>query len=210
MNKQELYIEKRKKVIRRRMETFNKSHPNTTIKLPKDTSNFFGCLTNCSICSECILTCCNTFPCNYSPYDFLDINNLEYMSSILDLGFLCISASNYHNVLIIRPRGIHDSSRVVSMYKDYGRHLTNPCILQNSRGCMFSSFNRPSEGLLYIPITEEDHIEAYPEQILEEEYMPYQESLQKLHDKYYYTEVPKVKPTKKQVRLLTRKIAGYK
>lgn len=210
MNKEELYIEKRKRVIRRRIEAFNRVHPHTPLTLPQVTTNFFYSLTNNKACSKCTARCCISFPCAYSPNDFLDLNDLEYMSSILDLGLLCISETSYRSCRIIRPRGLNDSNRVVSMYKDYCHNIINPCILQNAKGCMFSPFHRPSEGLLYIPITENDHIEAYNVDILEEEYMPYQESLQKLYDKYYYMEVPKAKPTKRQVRILTRKIMGYK
>lgn len=209
MNKEELYIENRKRVIRRRMEIFNKRHPLAPLTLPENTSGFFECLTNSAVCSGCTERCCVCFPCKYSPYDFLDLNDLEYMSSILDLGLLCISETNYTKLLIIRPRGLYDSPRIVSMYKDYSHNMINPCILQNTKGCMLSAYHRPSEGLLYIPITQNEHVDAYTERTLEEEYMPYQYSLKKLYDKYYHIEIPKEKPNKRQVRQLTRKIMGY-
>lgn len=209
MTKEEEYIAYRQKVVARNIANFNYKH-NMNLEFPSEPTAFFNSLCTSNVCATCKSRCCYSFPCKFSPHDFLDITDIDYMSSILDLGVLCIAESIHDKLLIVRPRGYHDSKRIVSKTFKYSIFRYNPCVLQSSTGCMLSAFYRPTEGLLYLPLSEHNHMIAYTERDLEKDYAPYQDSLIALYEKYYNKTIPIKKPSSALVRKLTRMMAGYK
>ena len=109
---------------------------------------------NNELCSKCKGACCRNFPCSFSPDDFVDINDIEYMKSVLDSGYFIISAfsiyespSRYELVYYIRCRGLMDDNTIVSTRSPY----ENECIFHNEKGCSLDFYSRPSEGALLIP-----------------------------------------------------------
>lgn len=210
MTIEENYINGRRKVIERKVSEFCYAHGGLPFSFPKDDDSFFSCFTDQEICATCSNCCCAVHPCKYSPYDFIDITDINYMSSILDLGLLCISESIDNGLLLIRPRGYADSDTLVSMFADYKSSFRNPCIMQSQTGCLLSKYHRPTEGLLYIPFSEYDHVVLYTERKIEKDYYPYQDALRSLYHKYRNVNMPIKAPTLNQVRSLTRKISGYK
>lgn len=104
-------------------------------------------------CIRCNGACCRNFPCSFSPDDFIDINNLEYMKKIIDTGYFIIANfPNYHSfnndiTYYIRPRGESDIESFVTSRIP----MNNECIFHNIDGCMLDFYTRPSEGALLIP-----------------------------------------------------------
>lgn len=202
MNAEESYALYHEKVIRYIINKSKENYP-----LPNSTSDFYTYLSGYKCCTHCDKCCCEHFPCKYSPYDFLDITNFDYMCGILDTGLLCISESINTKELIIRPRGINDSDSIVSLTASFPFWISrNPCLLLSSTGCMLPPEFRPSEGLLYIPKSTRDHISLYSEKDLEKDYEQYQDALKALYDKYSGKYMPKVS-SPSRVRKLTKHIS---
>ena len=143
------------------------------------------------LCSNCKGACCNDYPCPYSPNEFIDINDLDYMRSILDTGLVVIeyfdSIDRFFDDskpnLYIRPRGIKDKKIVNEEIFYY----ENSCLL-NDNGCYFDHVYRPIGGLLLVP--EENYYgldfchQYYNYKLLNQEWSMYQESLNILKEEY--------------------------
>lgn len=103
-----------------------------------------------SICEGCG-NCCKQFPCAFSPNDFLDINNLEYMLNILNTGLVVLAVSYNMKNVYLRPRGLADEKLISTILLDSKiANGDNPCILHTKNGCLLDPQYRPSEGLLYM------------------------------------------------------------
>ena len=130
------------------------------------------------ICKNCLQDscCCNKYPCIFSPKDFIDITDLEYMKKIIDTGLICISNYKKNNLLIVRPVG----KREICNNPNYNK---NTCIFYHYKtGCMLDFNIRPTQGLLFIP-QDNTCIDLYSSDEIEKEYKPYQDILKEL---YYY------------------------
>lgn len=144
-------------------------------------------------CQECCGGCCSTYPCVFSPKDFLDVSNIEYMEGILKTGLLTISLVKSRNTYnystyCLRIRGRSDSldnckSRIMSAYFDYRNHNKyNYCLLKDKeKGCMLPPEYRPSEALLYMPNDEgHRHRTMYTTRQIEDDWYEYQDILRLL------------------------------
>ena len=60
-------------------------------------------------CSVCKGGCCKSFPCTFSPEDFIDVTNIDYMKKLIETGVIVISPLNFMNdIYCIRARGFKD------------------------------------------------------------------------------------------------------
>lgn len=153
--------------------------------------------------------CCVHFPCKFSPKDFLDITNIDYMRNILNTGLICIgNTSKDSKTLILRPRGYEDKKNcIVSLFPFYFSLYDdelNPCVFRGDKGCLLDPEYRPSQGLLLVPVAKgkyiEKHFEMYDSYDCEEEYKQYQEYLEILYNEYKekYLPMPEF-PLKKDI-----------
>ncbi|MBR2603739.1 MAG: hypothetical protein IKE10_01765 [Bacilli bacterium] len=102
-------------------------------------------------CSVCKGGCCKSFPCTFSPEDFIDITNINYMKNLLETGVIVIAPLNImHDLYCIRVKGEKDLDSVVTGYTQ----KLNSCLLYTEKGCMLEYVFRPSEGLLLVPGSE--------------------------------------------------------
>ena len=179
-----------------------------------------------NICANCRGHCCQTYPCAFSPEDFIDINDMDYMRNILDLGLICISLTetDFGIFWYLRPMGIidclsNDNKSIVST-----KYTQNECcILRDSEtGCMLSATYRPREGLLHYPIPDNtyredfpkyymDHITWYTDQYKYREWKEYQKTLETLAREYRKgNRLEHIdEEFEQKVIRLTRRIAGY-
>lgn len=162
-----------------------------------------------SSCKKCG-ACCKQFPCAFSPNDFLDINNSEYMSNILNTGLVVLAVSYNRKNIYLRPRGFADEKLVSTILLDSNvANGNNPCILHTKNGCLLEPQYRPSEGLLYIH--RNYHIIMYTEDDYEREYDEYQESLFNLFYNYGNNYIAlNQESIEENVKKLTRGLCGYK
>ena len=65
------------------------------------------------MCKKCKNVCCKRFPCAFSPEEFLDLENTNYMLELLKTGLIILAPIN-KNILGIRARGIEDPSKIIS------------------------------------------------------------------------------------------------
>ena len=101
------------------------------------------------LCKTCKGACCKNFPCAFSPDDFADINDLDYMKKLLDTGYFVIdSFLSYNNekIYYLRLRGKKDKK--VILIKKY--IISNKCIF-HKRKCLLDFYIRPTGGALLIP-----------------------------------------------------------
>lgn len=158
-------------------------------EMTQNTVNLEKMFCNSKLCSSCG-ECCATAPCIFSPYDFLDIQNMEYMKNILNTGFLCISVSpNDDKTLILRPRGRKDTTSIYSWTSSSHNH----CILENGEGCMLPVQYRPFQGLMQIPYVRNGflfHKNLYSDDDLEYDYKPFQQLLKTLMYEYNSLPIP--------------------
>lgn len=161
-----------------------------------------------SMCQNCGM-CCNAFPCTFSPCDFLDINDMGYMRSILDTGLICISQMCWSDILVLRPRGVGDEGIVSLKWQIVFDESGNNSCLLNQKGCLLNPEYRPTEGLLYTPLESGDHVVKCTESQLAREYFPYQDAIGALADEYYFTKEV-CDASKENVQRLSRRMAGYK
>lgn len=216
MTKETIYIERRKKLLFEKCKKYD---------LIKEKLEIFG--ENVSLenifcdsekCSACKKKCCRQFPCLFSPDDFLDIHDLDYMKSILDLGILCISEEQigWISYLVIRPKNFMDNGMMVSFVNNSNTKHLNTCILfEPGKGCMLDSNYRPSEGLCYVPygnLTPYSCRSFYHEQQRKQEWLKCQDVLMKLIDEYKNVRIEENDDDilKEKVRLLEKRLAGYK
>ena len=204
------YEEKYKKHKREFVLKTIEFHNNTShepIEIKKDFQTYEDFLNTPEICAKCGGKCCQHYPCLFSPYDFLDVTNIEYMKRIIELGIICIAKSCYDNTLVLRPRGIKDKKKIVSTRLP----LNNRCILYSETGCMLSSDFRPSEALLYYAKSEDYHIPIYHTSDCTEDWQLFHDQMKILYYTYKYVNSPiRETPTESQVLKLTRRISGYK
>lgn len=104
--------------------------------------------TNNKLCKRCGGSCCKNYPCSFSPYDFIDINNFDYMKRILDTGYFVIDffTDKEKNIFYIRTRGLQDDGIVINH-----RSLENECVLHKNNKCELDYYSRPTGGALLIP-----------------------------------------------------------
>lgn len=194
MSKEREYLEHKKKTI---IEIFNSyNHCKGEYYKSKFEENDFDITkTFCSSgqCSKCG-KCCMRFPCVYSPHDFLDITDLDYMRKILDTGLVsivsCCKIDGFEGDFIIRNRGIFDSEFIA--FDNIGKDINNPCILHTEKGCMLPDVYRASEGLLYIREGEK-HIVLYDEKKYNSDYLwlGADDILRVLYNEYKLVKIPK-------------------
>ena len=211
MTKEEAYIKHKKKNIIRLVNKYNKraSHDNSfqINENNLDLENTFCNPKRCKGCGEC----CQKFSCVFSPGDFLNITDLDYMRNILNSGIVCISSTS-HGTLILRPRRKKDDKQIVSITTD-----SYSCLLHSSHGCLLPAAYRPSEGLLYYP-SKYGHIVMYEDEQTEDEYAEYQNILWELFHEYNDQVIPIdiiedesgfVHCTEEDARSLAKRLAGY-
>ena len=104
-------------------------------------------VTNKNLCKRCGGSCCKNYPCSFSPDDFVDINDFNYMKQILDTGFFVIDSfidyQNKKNTYFIRCRGSQDKKGIFCFNSPYG----NECLLLGENGF----YTRPTIGALLTP-----------------------------------------------------------
>ena len=207
MTYEEKYNLKRKKFLLKAIELYNITSNENKLDVNEKNFDIEKTINTPEICAKCGGKCCKHFPCLFSPYDFLDVDNIDYMTSILDTGLICIGQSCYDNNLVLRPRGLKDKPQIVSTRLP----LNNQCILYSEAGCMLSSNYRPAEALLYYAKSEDYHIPIYDTYECIEDWSMHQNILKELYNYYKNKKSPILyNPDPNQVLKLTRKIAGYK
>jgi hypothetical protein len=154
-------------------------------------------------CKACKGRCCETYPCILSPTEFIDINNIDYMKSVLDTGVLAIAPMNMaDSFYCIRPRGVKDLDTVTTGYV-VGE---NNCILQSKKGCVLDYLTRPSEGLLLIPGPSIKCFQLYTEEKIVNDWYNYQHLLSELRKYYKNKEIPKPEATEETARIYKLKL----
>lgn len=195
--------------------------------LPKLDDNIRLSVAFCTpnICANCKGRCCQSYPCAFSPNDFLNINDIDYMRNILDLGLICIALTENkfrEEYWYLRPMGIMDCLKPSIVNTDY--YTKGYCILKDSKvGCMLSAEYRPREGLIYYPIPDKkneslpghylDHMNWYTDEHKYKEWKEYQKILQTLAREYINKETVNDNDDEdfdQMVIKLTKRIAGYK
>ena len=132
-------------------------------------------------CAKCKGDCCKHFPCAFAPEEFLNLQDKDYIRSLLETGLIIISPRKKH-ILYIRPRGIYDPPRMVTNLVTE----PNPCALLRENGCILDHSFRPIGGLLTLPFCEcEEYYE--PKRITKDwsEYANYMNLLAKQCDNMY-------------------------
>ena len=141
------------------------------------------------VCKRCGGGCCQSFPCPFSPHDFVDINDEEYMHRVLNTGLLSVSRkffkeSSSDNFLLIRPMSYHDKGRVVSNNISQSTNNNTCRLFVKGKGCLLESDYRPTGGLLLLPFPFQECMNFYSTNDQRREWAPYQERLKEL-EKYY-------------------------
>ena len=162
----------------------------------------------CSECDKCKGDCCTNYPCTMSPREFIDIENINYMKSVLDTGVLTIAPSNMGcSFYIIRPRGIKDLDTIVTGYLE----SPNSCILQGPKGCILNPFFRPTDGLLLIPEENNGSIICEPHYgdfSIIEDWSKYQNLLKELIKIYRDVEIEKPEANEETAKRYTLALLG--
>ena len=170
----------------------------------------FSKILNNESCNKCKGCCCKNCPCGYSPREFTNLNDIDYMKDILDSGILCIDELILpftKPLLSIRIRGRSDNNIFMSNNFNY-----NECILLGKNGCRLNKDERPIEGLLLFPKDNAFGLgvcySMYDYNTKIEDWEKYQKSLKKLKE-YYINKVVPLKPvTDEDIKKLQYKIKG--
>lgn len=179
-------------------------------KIIKDKNIHLDKFLNKEKCNKCKGCCCKSCPCGYSPREFINLNDIDYMKNILDLGILCIDELVLPYTapfLTIRIRGKSDNNIFMS-----NNFKHNECILLSENGCMLSDEERPIEGLLLYPkdnafgLNECYSMYDYNTKI--NDWEKYQESLKILKEYYINRKVPIKSVTDEDIKALQYKIKG--
>ena len=169
-------------------------------------NNFFNNLKS-DICKNCIQgdCCCNKYPCIFSPNDFIDITNIDYMKSILDTGLIYVNIAKNSNFFTIRPIGKRE------IYSE-PRYQNNACVFYSIfTGCMLDDYMRPTQGLLLI--AQKDLFSKcnalYTKEDIYNDYKPYQDILKELY-RYQLSINHYIEPEEKEekVKQLVKRITG--
>lgn len=210
-NYEKIYLEQKKKNIINLVSQFKKKygHQAFPFELTQNTVNLEEVFCNSKMCSNCRGSCCCDAPCIFSPYDFLDICDIDYMKNILNTGLICISRSPYDDeTLILRPRGREDDNSIYSM--TYNR---NHCILENDKGCMLPVQYRPCQGILQVPFDDDGitkHLIMYPDYKAEHDYIPFQKVLETLIYEYRDKSIPNYEDRMEEsVKSLIKSLVRY-
>ena len=170
------------------------------------------CLDN-NYCAGCKGCCCSNCPCGFSPKDFIDVNDLDYMKTLLNTGLLAISPLDFSNqTLYIRSRGIKDLDTIVTGLVC----SNNSCLFSTYKGCMLDPYLRPSEGLLLLPnmVSYDMQLETchqvYTDSLMKSDWYPYQKALKELKSYYKNREIEKPEITDKVLEDYTYKLIGSK
>ena len=159
-------------------------------KISLDKENVFEKLQTTEVCKKCKGYCCTFFPKVFSPSDFLDLNDFEYLKSILDTGLINVQLID--EMWVLRPRGKIITNSIIS-YNEY----YNSCILYDSNiGCMLPVEFRPTGCLLFLigksktktPSCEK-HINLYSKELYLKDYEKYQNTLKKIYLEYYEKQI---------------------
>ena len=166
-------------------------------------------VTNDNLCRRCGGSCCKNYPCAFSPHDFVDINDFNYMKRILDSGFFVIDSfidyQNKKNTYYIRCRGSQDKKGIFNFNSPYG----NECLLLGDYGCLLDFYTRPSTGALLTPksnkVGRSVCTNEYSYKKHQEDWEKHQDIMLKLIDYYANTNrkmprVSKIKKLKKIIR----------
>ncbi|MBR4351162.1 MAG: hypothetical protein IKP98_02965 [Bacilli bacterium] len=164
----------------------------------------------CSECAKCKGNCCSNYPCTLSPREFIDINNIEYMKNVLDIGVLAIAPGNILcKYYIIRPRGSKDLDTIVTGYVE----APNSCILQGPKGCILDPLFRPTDGLLLMPERHYKEIKCVPhysEFKVMEDWLKYQDVLRELRKIYKDKEIDMPPANEETAKKYTLAMLGCK
>ena len=202
MTYEEKYILLRKKFILKTINIHNNTSSHQKFDINNLNFNIDEILGTPEICAKCGGACCKHYPCLFSTNDFLDVNDIDYMSRILDTGLVCIGQSCYDNNLILRIRGIKDKKSIVNTRLS----SENTCLLFGKEGCMLPSEFRPAEALLYYAQTIDYHISIYDTADCIEDWSIHQDVLKTLYEKYKRIKIPiPYNPTKEDAMKLTKK-----
>lgn len=213
MTGEEMYLDHKKKVMIGIIDNYNNRIGNLNwdkFKIDKDHFDLEKTLCTPQICKDCG-KCCLRFPCVFSPYDFLDLHDLNYMRNILNTGIICISKNKKWDTLILRPRGIADLEYITSFSINWDiADGTNPCILNSNEGCLLSTAWRPSEGLAYYAKKGKRHKIMYNEEDYVKDYKQFQDVLQILVQEYRDKEIPLDKCcTQENVKIFMKRMSEY-
>lgn len=187
MNKEKEYLEHKRKTLIDLVNIYN--YRKEEFKIDVENLNIIESFCSYSHCASCG-QCCSKGPCIYSPRDFLDITDLDYMRKILNTGVVTIiKYDDFWETLIIRNRGIYDKDSVACEDVFYDLAY-NPCLLIGKNGCMLPDVYRASQGLLYVAKNGR-HWEIYDEERAVAAYGPYQKELGILYNEYKDVIIPK-------------------
>lgn len=158
-------------------------------------------------CKKCKGACCESFPCTLSPFEFVDIEDINYMKSVLDTGVLTIAPGNIAKTFyLIRPRGEKDTDFIIADY------VPNPndCLLHGKKGCLLDPIARPTEGLLLLPRDKGRNLCEclYSEMKLMEDWFKYQDVLNELRKKYKGVQIPKDNINEETIKIYRLKLFG--
>lgn len=204
------YLKQKKKSIINLVNQFKERYGSEAFpfELTQNIVNLEEIFCNSKLCSNCG-ECCSTAPCIFSPYDFLDICDIDYMRNILNTGLICISRSpSDGETLILRPRGRQDVKSIYSYTYNY-----NHCILENGKGCMLPTEYRPCQGLLQVPYDDNGlilHTIMYPDYKVECDYLPFQKILETLIYEYSSKSIPNCENNMEEsVKSLIKSLVRY-
>lgn len=186
MSKEREYLEHKKKTIIELVNEYN-SHFVEQYHFKIDTDNLDIEKAFCSNCIGCG-ECCRKCACVYSPRDFLDITDLDYMHRILDTGLITIENYLGKYPLILRNRAISDGEKIAVT----GHRGHKYCLLYSRNGCVIPHIYRASQGLLYIVHENKGHTALYKDEYYLEEYdnYDYQAALSILYEEYKDVTMP--------------------
>lgn len=215
MTKEEAYIKHKKQNLIHLVNDYNNGitgnqKPFEIDEEHLDIEKTFCTPQRCKNCGQC----CDTYPCIFSPYDFLDITDRSYMESIFHTGLVAISQTD-NGVLVVRPRGAADEKTVVSLQTSH-----NPCLMLGENGCLLPPEYRPSNGLLLYPIDNLLHHRImYSYDIIEDEYEKFQSLMWAYFTQYEKQVIPVETIQNKETYLphfteeaamsLTKKLIGH-
>ena len=168
------------------------------------------------VCKRCGGGCCQSFPCPFSPNDFVDINDDNYMHRVLNTGLLSISRKFYKesssdSFLLIRPMSYHDSGYVVSDNISKSTN-NNACrLFVKGKGCLLESDYRPTGGLLLLPFPLQECINFYSTSDQIREWGKYQKALKRLEEEYIGKRIGQGDntPTIEEVKQFQKVLVGY-